>query len=302
MINKKWWKLTFQLGKEIEELILWKLHELRIFSFAFNYSKEEQKKLLLEIWLPKENWDQKARNNLQEKLSVFLRQNGLSKIEFSWILIKEEDWRESWKKYWEPSEIGDNFVVLPSWMKLPKEFCNKKVIKIDPGAAFGTGSHPSTSLCVEEIERNSVDQKKILDIGSGSGILTITARLLGASKLYALDIDSLACKSTAENFQLNFGNLNGLKIYEGEPLDFAKEDEFKDFDYIVCNILAGVIVDIIPLITNFLSKNGKVILSGIITSQKEEIIKVLNLNKFEVVNVSSKNNWICINAKKITMK
>ena len=187
-------------------------------------------------------------------------------------------------------------------MKLPKEFSNKKIIKIDPGAAFGTGSHPSTSLCVEEIERNSVDQKKILDIGSGSGILTITARLLGASKLYALDIDSLACKSTAENFQLNFGNLNGLKIYEGEPLDFAKEDEFKDFDYIVCNILAGVIVDIIPLITNFLSKNGKVILSGIITSQKEEIIKVLNLNKFEVVNVSSKNNWICINAKKITMK
>ena len=299
MIIKVWWKLSFELEKELEDLIIWKLHELKIFSFAFNSKIAEKEKFLLEIWLPKENWNKEKRILLEVKLSDFLKEKYLSHVSFYWDLIKEEDWTEGWKKYWGPSQIGNNLVILPCWMELPKEFCNKMVIKIDPGAAFGTGSHPSTSLCLEQIERNLFDKKKILDIGSGSGILTIASKLFGAKSLYALDSDYLACNSTAENFKLNFGNLNDLKIYEGKFLELLKEYAFRDFDYILCNILAEVILKIIPYMNSVISKEGKLILSGIITSQKDEIIKLLNFNNFEVVDVSSKNDWICIVARQI---
>ena len=299
MLIKAWWKFSVELEKELEDLIIWKLHELKIFSFAFNTKIAEKEKFLLDIWLPKEKWNKEKRILLEGKLSDFLKETYLTNLSFSWDLIKEEDWTEAWKEYWGPSQIGNNLVVLPCWMELPKEFCNKLVIKIDPGAAFGTGSHPSTSLCLEQIELNEFDKKKILDVGSGSGILTIASKLLGAKSLYALDSDYLACNSTAENFILNFGSMTDLKIYEGEFLELLKEYTFSNFDYILCNILAEVILKIIPYLNSVLSKEGKLILSGIINSQKDEIIKLLNLNNFEVVDVSSKNDWICIVARQI---
>ena len=299
MLIKAWWKFSVELEKELEDLIIWKLHELKIFSFAFNTKIAEKEKFLLDIWLPKEKWNKEKRILLEGKLSDFLKEKYLTNLSFSWDLIKEEDWTEAWKEYWGPSQVGNNLVVLPCWMELPKEFCNKLVIKIDPGAAFGTGSHPSTSLCLEQIELNEFDKKKILDVGSGSGILTIASKLLGAKSLYALDSDYLACNSTAENFILNFGSMTDLKIYEGEFLELLKEYTFSNFDYILCNILAEVILKIIPYLNSVLSKEGKLILSGIINSQKDEIIKLLNLNNFEVVDVSSKNDWICIVARQI---
>ena len=116
----------------------------------------------------------------------------------------------SWKKYLVPELVGNHLLILPCWMNLNEKFKDKKIIKIDPGAAFGTGSHPSTYLCLEKMENFFFSNKKILDIGSGSGILSIAARLLGAKQVYAVDNDYLAINSTKSNFQLNFGDLNNL--------------------------------------------------------------------------------------------
>ena len=149
------------------------------------------------------------------------------------------------------------------------------------------------------MEKISLSSKKILDIGSGSGILSIAAKCFGANEIYALDNDYLAINSTESNFRLNFGNLDYLKTYLG-PFDLlVSKYSLKNFDFILCNILAEVIKGIIPEISNCLKKDGEVILSGILNSQKDEIFNLLNASNFQINDVSSKKDWVCITAQKI---
>ena len=147
----------------------------------------------------------------------------------------------SWKKYWAPELVGNNFLILPCWINLNKKFKDKQIIKIDPGAAFGTGSHPSTYLCLEKMENILFSDKKVLDVGSGSGILSVAARLLGAKEVCAVDNDYLAINSTHSNFQLNFGNLNNLNTYLGSFNEVILKNQLTQFDFVLCNILAEVI-------------------------------------------------------------
>ena len=187
---------------------------------------------------------------------------------------------------------------MPCWLELPEKYKNKKVIKIDPGAAFGTGSHPTTSLCLEQIENISLSGNKVLDIGSGSGILSVAAKYFGADQIYAIDNDYLAINSTKTNFRLNFGKLDDLKTYLGPFDSLASKYSLKNFDFILCNILAEVIKDIIPEISNCLKIDGEVILSGILKTQKDEILKLLNAGNFQINGISFKKDWVCIRAQK----
>ncbi len=217
---------------------------------------------------------------------------------FDWTIIKEEDWLTSWKKYWFPELVGNHFLILPCWMNLDEKFKDKQIIKIDPGAAFGTGSHPSTYLCLERMENISFSDKKVLDIGSGSGILSIAARSLGAKEVHAIDNDYLAINSTNSNYQLNFDNLNNLSTYLGSFNDVVLKNQLKQFDFVFCNILAEVIKEMIPNIYKCLINNGEVIFSGILNSQKDEIITILIQNNLKLLDVSIKKDWACISALK----
>ncbi len=294
-----WYKLTFEIEADLEEIIIWKLNDLGIFSYAFEIilNKKNTKKVI--IWLPNLNWPESLRIKLERNIKELLHENNYETNCFDWNVIEQEDWISSWKNYWGPELIGKNLLVLPCWLELPEEYKNKKVVKIDPGAAFGTGSHPSTSLCLEELENNSLSNKKILDIGSGSGILSIVAKSFGARKIYSVDNDYLAINSTRSNFRLNFGNLENLNTYLGPFNELVTKYSLKNFDYILCNILAEVIKGIIPDIRNCLKIDGKVILSGILDSQKVEIIKLLNASNFQINDVSSKKDWVCITAQKM---
>ena len=187
---------------------------------------------------------------------------------------------------------------MPFWINLNEKFNDKKIIKIDPGAAFGTGSHPSTYLCLEKMDNILFSDKKILDIGSGSGILSVAARLLGAKEVYAVDNDYLAINSTKSNFQLNFGDLNNLNTYLGSFNEVIFKNQLKQFDFILCNILAEVIKEMIPSINKCLRNNGSVIFSGILNSQKDEIIKILIQNDLKLLDVSTRKDWACISAQK----
>jgi len=219
---------------------------------------------------------------------------------FHWSVIKEEDWLTSWKQYWAPELVGNHFLILPCWINLDDKFKDKQVIKIDPGAAYGTGNHPSTYLCLEKMENILFFDKKVLDIGSGSGILSIAARLLGAKEVCAVDNDYLAINSTNSNFQLNFGNLKNLNTYLGPFNEVILENQLKQFDFVLCNILAEVIKEMIPNIYKCLRNNGEVILSGILNSQKDEIIKILIQNDLKLLDVSTRKDWACISAQKTT--
>ena len=294
-----WYKLTFEIEADLEEIIIWKLNDLGIFSYAFEIilNKKNTKKVI--IWLPNLNWPESLRIKLERNIKELLHKNNYETNCFDWNVIEQEDWISSWKNYWGPELIGKNLLVLPCWLELPEEYKNKKVVKIDPGAAFGTGSHPSTSLCLEELENNSLSNKKILDIGSGSGILSIVAKSFGARKIYSVDNDYLAINSTRSNYRLNFGNLENLNTYLGPFNELVTKYSLKNFDYILCNILAEVIKGIISDIRNCLKIDGKVILSGILDSQKVEIIKLLNASNFQINDVSSKKDWVCIKAQRI---
>ena len=296
---KNWFELTFEIETNLEEIIIWKLNDLGISSYAFEILLNNKNNKKVIIWLPNLNWSESLRIKLVRNIKEILDKNNYQTNCFEWNLIEQEDWISSWKKYWGPELVGDNLLVLPCWLELPEECKNKKVIKIDPGAAFGTGSHPTTSLCLEELEKISLSSKKILDIGSGSGILSIAAKCFGANEIYALDNDYLAINSTESNFRLNFGTLDDLKTYLGPFDSLVSKYTLKNFDFILCNILAEVIKGIIPDIRNCLKIDGEVILSGILNSQKDEIIKLLNASNLRINDVSSKKDWVCITAQKI---
>ncbi len=296
---KNWFELTFEIETNLEEIIIWKLNDLGISSYAFEILLNNKNNKKVIIWLPNLNWSESLRIKLVKNIKEVLDKNNYQTNCFEWNLIEQEDWISSWKKYWGPELVGDNLLILPFWLELPEEYKNKKVIKIDPGAAFGTGSHPTTSLCLEELEKISLSSKKILDIGSGSGILSIAAKCFGANEIYALDNDYLAINSTESNFRLNFGTLDDLKTYLGPFDSLVSKYTLKNFDFILCNILAEVIKGIIPDIRNCLKIDGKVILSGILNSQKDEIIKLLNASNLQINDVSSKKDWVCITAQKI---
>ena len=296
---KNWFELTFEIETNLEEIIIWKLNDLGISSYAFEILLNNKNNKKVIIWLPNLNWSESLRIKLVRNIKEVLDKNNYQTNCFEWNLIEQEDWISSWKKYWGPELVGDNLLVLPCWLELPEEYKNKKVIKIDPGAAFGTGSHPTTSLCLEELEKISLPSKKILDIGSGSGILSIAAKCFGANEIYALDNDYLAINSTESNFLLNFGTIDDLKTYLGPFDSLVSIYTLKNFDFILCNILAEVIKGIIPDIRNCLKIDGEVILSGILNSQKDEIIKLLKASNLRINDVSSKKDWVCITAQKI---
>ena len=301
METNNWYKLTFEIEANLEEIIIWKLNDLGIFSYAFEIllNKNKNNKKVI-IWLPISNWPESLRIELERNIKEVLDKNNYQSYCFIWNVIEQEDWISSWKKYFGPELVGNKLLILPCWLELSEEYKNKKVIKIDPGAAFGTGSHPTTSLCLEELEKISLFKKKILDIGSGSGILSIAARSFGASEIYAIDNDYLAINSTESNFRMNFGNLDHLKTCLGPFNELIAKYSLTDFDFILCNILAEVIKGIIPQISNCLKKGGEVILSGILDSQKDEIIELLYASNLQINDVSFRKDWVCITAQKFS--
>ncbi len=298
MAIKDWYKLTFLIESDSEEIIIWKLNELGILSFSFEYLIKNENKKEVNIWLPVDDWGESSRFDFEKIIIKLLNINVPRNQFFDWSIIKEEDWLTSWKKYWAPELVGNHFLILPCWMNLNETFKDKKIIKIDPGAAFGTGSHPSTYLCLEKMENIFFSNKKILDIGSGSGILSVAARLLDAKEVFAVDNDYLAINSTKSNFQLNFGNLNNLNTYLGSFNEVILKNQLKQFDFVLCNILAEVIKGMIPNIYKCLRNNGEVIFSGILNSQKDEIIKILIQNDLNLLDVSTRKDWVCISAQK----
>jgi len=298
MAIKDWYKLTFLIESDSEEMIIWKLNELGIFSFSFEYLKKTENKKEVNIWLPINEWDNDSRSDFEKIISKLLNMDDSKNQFFNRSIIKEEDWLTSWKKYWAPELVGNHLLILPCWININETFKDKQIIKIDPGAAFGTGSHPSTYLCLEKMENILFSNKKVLDIGSGSGILSIAARLLGAKEVCAVDNDYLAINSTNSNFQLNFGNLKNLNTYLGSFNEVILKNQLQKFDFVLCNILAEVIKEMIPNIYKCLRNNGELIFSGILNSQKDEIIKILIQNDLKLLDVSTRKDWACISAQK----
>ncbi|EFL54900.1 50S ribosomal protein L11 methyltransferase [Finegoldia magna] len=199
--------------------------------------------------------------------------------------IEDMDWANEWKKYYEPFYIG-NILIKPSWIDIDES--DHKVVEINPGMAFGTGLHETTNLCIEQLQELNLIDKIVLDIGCGSGILSVVSSKLGAKEVFATDIDPLAIKATLENANLNkISNINAVK---GSLLDNVD----KKYDVVVANILLNVLDILIPDLPKALKKDGVFICSGLINSQRDNIVNTLEKNNLEIVEVSEKGEWISI--------
>lgn len=199
----------------------------------------------------------------------------------------EEDYQNSWKKYLYPEKVSEKFVVKPTWREYEPEE-NELVIELDPGRAFGTGSHPTTSLCLKIMEENIKPGNSVIDVGTGSGILMIAAEKLGATDIYGTDIDELAVEATKENLELNKISSDTAEIYLGDLISVVKD---KQFDVVVANILADVILLLLKDIFKVVKKDGLIIFSGIIEDKLPEIVKQVEEKGLEILEIKRDKEW-----------
>lgn len=199
----------------------------------------------------------------------------------------EEDYQNSWKKYLFPEKVSEKFVVKPTWREYTPE-ADELIIELDPGRAFGTGSHSTTSLCLKLMEENISEGDSVIDVGTGSGILMIAADRLGASEIYGTDIDELAVESAKENLELNKISEEKAKVYKGDLISVV---ENKKFDVVVANILADVLLILLHDISKVVKPNGKIIFSGIIEDKCELLKREVESLGFTVEEIKADKEW-----------
>jgi len=212
--------------------------------------------------------------------------------EISFNEINDNDWSESWKKYYKPLRIGKNIVIKPSWEDFDIE-SDDIMIELDPGMAFGTGTHETTIMCTEALESFVSRDNKVYDIGCGSGILSIVGAKLGASNVVGVDLDPNSIKVSKENIKIN--NVEDkVEIVEGNLLDVIKDKA----DIIVSNILAEVIAGMTGDVRKYLVDDGVFITSGIILDKIDLVKDSLIENKFTILETRTLGKWACIIARK----
>lgn len=203
-------------------------------------------------------------------------------------IIQDEDWVNNWKKYFHVSRIGEHIVIRPSWEEY-EAAADDVVITLDPGAAFGTGTHPTTTMCLEELERQIKTGMKVFDVGTGSGVLAIGARLLGAGEVTAVDYDATAVKAAAENLAMN-GMTDSIDIHRS---DLMKNVEGKA-DIITANIIADIIIRLFDELDAHLAEGGKLIASGIIEPREAEVRAAAETHGFVIEKVNRKKEWVML--------
>lgn len=204
--------------------------------------------------------------------------------------FEEEDYQNSWKKYFYTQKISERFVVKPTWREYePQE--DELVIEIDPGRAFGTGTHPTTSLCIKLMEENIKEGNTVIDVGTGSGILMVAAEKLGAGKIVGTDIDPMAVEVAEENLLLNKVDMEKAKAYAGDLVTVVQNEKF---DVVVANILADVLLILLKDISRVVKKDGLVIFSGIIEDKLEEMKRAVEEVGLEILEVKADKEWRAI--------
>ncbi|MBQ7861566.1 MAG: 50S ribosomal protein L11 methyltransferase [Clostridia bacterium] len=206
---------------------------------------------------------------------------------------KNEDWENNWKQYFHPIPVGEKLLIRPTWED-EFEAGDRKVLNIEPGLAFGTGSHETTRLCLETLEKHIHEGTAVLDIGCGSGILSIASLLLGAEKAVGVDIDALAVKTAIENGEVNNFREPEYTILQGNLTDKVNGK----FDVVVANIVADVIIMFCKDVASFMKDDALFITSGIIDTREQDVIDAFNKYGFEIKARHTKGGWVCFECVK----
>jgi len=262
---------------------------LRAWLFAAETDKEHEKQI---------------REQIKEKLQ-FLKECDIQTgtLNIASCYITEENWTESWKEFFKPIFIGKSLVIKPSWETLESEPDeNRIVIELDPGMAFGTGQHATTRMCLVLLEQHLKPGDSVVDVGCGSGILSVAAAKLGAAKIVALDTDPLAVESTIANLHSNGLDCSETAQSSSDPAITVEKVTLSqaastDADIIVVNIVADVIINLLSEIAKAMKPEGTLLCSGILTSRQDDVEAALQAHGFAIIEKLYEDDWLAYAAK-----
>ena len=291
-----WWRLELASLPELEESLLWKLAELGIPRVAVQHRPETPSQRQLIAWLPAIDWPEPERQQLARALAPLAEPFGLALPPLQWSQQADEDWSLSWKQHWQADPVGKGLLILPAWLPCPPEHAERQLIAMDPGSAFGTGSHPTTRLCLEALELlaartpEGLAGLRVADLGCGSGVLGLAALRLGAASVAAADTDSLAVRATADNAALN-GLTPQVRVQLGSVEALAELLEAQPADLLLCNILAPVIQALCPAFNTVLAANGVGLLSGLLVDQAPALQLALRDEGWQAELTAEQSQW-----------
>ncbi len=236
--------------------------------------------------------------HLLDRLKKQDTENKFGRLEYELKSVKEEDWANNWKQYFKPLKVGNKLLVKPSWEKYDDND-ERIILEIDPASSFGTGQHNTTKLCLELLEKAIQGGERILDLGCGSGILSIGGILLGAKEATAVDIEENAVETAKENALKNQISNEKYTAYCGDIISDKglKEKIGNGYNIITANIVADVLIAMSGLFKKFLSNNSTLIVSGIITERKNEVIDAIVENGFTIVEEAEGDGWVAVMLK-----
>ena len=315
----KWIRFTLDTHTDAVDMLSYMLDEIGVEGIEIEdhvpLSEEDKKKMFVDILPDPEDNDGTAKvhfymepeNCNPEKImmqvqDIFQEVKQFCNIGKGTISLSEtedKDWINNWKTFFKPFRAADNIVIKPTWETYEKENEDDILIEIDPGIAFGTGSHETTKLCIQALDKYVKKGDSVLDVGCGSGILSIAALKLGAAHATAIDIDEVAVKVAAENMDVNHIPASQYTLFDGDLItnSFLKVKAGTGHDIVVANILADVIIPLTGVIRPHLKKGGLYITSGIINTKEEEVREALIANGFEILGVEHMKEWCCFIAK-----
>ena len=236
-----------------------------------------------------------ALNGMLTELKAKDSDNFYGSLDVEIDCVREEDWANNWKQYYKPFTVGEKLIVKPSWEEIDQNG-GRKVLEIDPASSFGTGQHHTTRLVMELIEKELNGGDRLLDLGTGSGILSIAALLLGAKEATMVDIFENSVNTAVENAEKNGFLKDRVSAYIG---DISSDEALREkigtgYDMITANIVADVIISMSPFFTGFLKQGGKLIISGIITERLPEVYEALKENDIRIDKTNEKEGWNAI--------
>ena len=337
----KWIKLSLSTTVEAEDLVTAVLDEMGIEGVQIEdkvqLSEEDKKKMFIDILpeLPPDDGEavlsfyvdcdtdiEELKRNITENVSLYSEDYNLGSLEFEVSETEDTDWINNWKQYFKPFRADEGIVIKPTWTdvnELPDHDESDLIIEIDPGTAFGTGAHETTKLCIKALKKYLKSGDKLLDVGCGSGILSIVGMKLGAECALGVDVDDNATHTSVENAEINAIKSEYLDLKEGvhgslidikkdhirfftgnvlEDDNLCKQTGFDRFDVVVANILADIIIPLSGVTSKYMRKGAIFISSGIINTKEEAVREALLKNDFEIMEVIHMNDWVAFVARK----
>ena len=315
----KWNKITLEIREEVEDIVISTLADIGLEGAEIQdkqpLSEQDKKQMFVDILpdMPEDDGvaylnfyldEDEDVNAMLEKVKAELEELrmfvdiGSGMITLS--QTEDKDWINNWKQYFKQFYV-DDILIIPSWEEVKEEDKDRMIIHIDPGTAFGTGMHETTQLCIRQLKKYVTSETELLDVGTGSGILSIVALKLGAKHAVGTDLDPCAVPAVEENKEANESPVEAFDMMIGNIIDDKEVQDkvgYEKYDIVVANILADVLVPLTPVILNQMKKGGIYITSGIIDDKEETVVNAVKAAGLEVLEVTHQGEWVSVTARK----